>query len=286
MPDLWREIASHISDATGSPFHPQGKSPVGGGSISDAWLLKGKGCRYFVKTGSFPFDAEAAGLAAMGKALRTPETVCLGECRGRYWLVLEYVEMGRKVMRFDLLGSDLAKMHRLASNEFGWESDNLIGSTPQRNSKSKDWGEFWKTRRLAFQFDLAKQNGHDFGKKAERLMENLDAFFSDYRPTPALLHGDLWRGNAGFDLSGHPVLYDPAVYFGDREADIAMTELFGGFPETFYAAYNGAFPLDSGYGKRKMLYNLYHVLNHLNIFGGSYLHQTVSMLDQLLSKTD
>ncbi len=284
MPDLWQQIASRISEATGSAFRPVRKSPLSGGCISESWLLEGKRSRYFVKTGNFSFEAEAAGLAEIGKAMRTPNPVCLGESAGTCWLVLEYVEMGGKT-RFDLLGSGLAKMHRLSSAEFGWEIDNRIGSTPQNNAKSKNWIEFWRTGRLAFQFDLAKRKGHDFGKRAERLMGNLDAYFSDYSPIPSLLHGDLWRGNAGFDLSGNPVLYDPAVYYGDRETDLAMTELFGGFPKDFYSAYDEAFPLDPGYARRRPLYNLYHVLNHCNMFGGSYLRQAESMLEALLHET-
>lgn len=284
MPDLWRSIASGISDATGEPFLPLGKSAIGGGCISDAWLLEGNSARYFVKTGKLPFEPEAAGLEAIGKAVHTPGVICLGCHEGRHWLALEYVEMSREVMRFDLLGASLAALHRVPSGQFGWDIDNLIGSTPQINAPSKDWIEFWKVQRLGFQFDLARRNGCDFGRRAEELMENLDAFFVGHKPSPSLLHGDLWRGNAGFDASGRPVLYDPAVYFGDREADIAMTELFGGFPREFYSAYIESFPLDPGYGTRKTLYNLYHVLNHLNLFGSGYLHQAASMIDALLAE--
>ena len=280
---LWDEIASKISDATGSAFHPVKRASLSGGCISEAWLLEGRGCRYFVKTGSLSFESEAAGLAEIGRALRTPETVCLGKSGNTFWLVLEYVEMGGKA-RFDRLASGLAKMHRISSEEFGWERDNLIGSTFQDNSKSGNWIEFWRTRRLAFQFDLARRKGCEFGGREVKLTENLDAFFGDYNPFPSLLHGDLWRGNAGFDPSGNPVLFDPAAYYGDREADIAMTELFGGFPEGFYSAYEEAFPLDPGYGRRKNLYNLYHVLNHFNLFGGSYLGRAEAMLDALLQE--
>ncbi len=284
MPDLWESVSSGISDATGKPFLPLGKSAIGGGCISDAWLLEGNSGRYFVKTGKLSFEPEAAGLEAIGKVVRTPGVICLGSHEGHHWLVLEHVGMSRNIMRFDLLGASLAVLHRVASGQFGWGMDNLIGSTPQINTPSKDWIEFWKARRLDFQFDLARRGGCDFGSRAERLIENLDAFFVGHKPAPSLLHGDLWRGNAGFDASGRPVLYDPAVYFGDREADIAMTELFGGFPQEFYSAYIESFPLDPGYGTRKTLYNLYHVLNHLNLFGSGYLHQAESMIDALLAE--
>ena len=255
---------------------------MSGGCISQAWLLEGQSERYFVKTGNLSFLSEIDGLDALRKAIRVPQAICTGSADGAHWLVLEYIEMSRKNLRFDLLGSQLAEMHRIGSGEFGWETDNLIGSTPQVNTVSSDWMEFWRTGRLGFQLELSRRNGYDLGSRGERLMQNLDAFFLDHKPAPSLLHGDLWRGNAGFDMSGHPVLFDPAVYYGDREADLAMTELFGGFPEGFYSAYNESFPLASGYRRRKTLYNLYHVLNHLNMFGGSYLGEAKSMMDRLL----
>ena len=284
MPDLWASIASGISDATGKRFQPLRRSSIGGGSIAESWLLEEGSRRYFVKTGNASFDCEAEGLEAIGQALRTPEVICMDALRDTHWLVLEYIDMNRGAQRFDLLGAQLAALHTVSAREFGWTRDNHIGSTPQINASSGDWVEFWRTRRLGFQFELARKNGHFFGN-AERLLESLDAFFSDYKPIPSLLHGDLWGGNAGFDASGTPVLFDPAVYYGDREADIAMTELFGGFPQRFYAAYNEISPLDQGYRTRKTLYNLYHVLNHLNLFGGSYLRQAASMTDALLAET-
>jgi fructosamine-3-kinase len=140
--------------------------------------------------------------------------------------------------------------------------------TPQQNSWCDDWAEFWRTRRMQPQLDLARRNGFD-----------LEATFDlgNHRPQPSLLHGDLWSGNAGFTAQG-PVVFDPAVYYGDREADLAMTELFGGFPRQFYQAYNDAWPLEEGYQRRKPLYNLYHLLNHLNLFGGGYLGQVSAAL--------
>ena len=283
MPELWEHIASRISDATGRTFLLKQKSAVGGGCISEAWLLESGSGRYFAKTGRHSFEPEASGLDALGRALKTPAVICLGSFNGINWLVLEHIDMKSGASRFDLLGEQLASMHAVSAREFGWNQDNLIGSTPQINSPSPDWIEFWKTRRLGFQFDLARKKGHAF-RRAERLLEMLEAFFSDYSPPPSLLHGDLWRGNAGFDPSGRPVLFDPAVYCGDREADMAMTELFGGFPQAFYAAYNTVLPLDPGYKTRKKLYNLYHILNHLNLFGGSYLAQAESTINDLLSE--
>jgi fructosamine-3-kinase len=171
--------------------------------------------------------------------------------------------------------------------EFGLERDNAIGASAQPNAPSRDWVVFWRAQRLGFQLDLAARNGH-VGRildRGGRLLERLDAFFAGYTPRPSLLHGDLWGGNRGTLANGTPVIFDPAVYYGDREADLAMTRLFGGFGPRFYAAYEDAWPLDAGAAGRRDLYNLYHVLNHLNQFGGGYRTQAEGMIDRLLAAT-
>jgi fructosamine-3-kinase len=173
------------------------------------------------------------------------------------------------------MGRMLAALHRNTSERFGWASDNWIGLSPQANGWSEDWIGFWRERRLLPQLERA-----GLVSKAAPLLERLAGFFPGHRPVPSLLHGDLWRGNAGFTPEG-AVIFDPAVYYGDREADLAMSELFGGFPRAFYAAYEDAWPLDSGYAQRKNLYNLYHLLNHLNLFGSGYLGQVQAALEKL-----
>jgi fructosamine-3-kinase len=177
-------------------------------------------------------------------------------------------------------------MHRVTGRSFGWRRDNTIGSTPQPNTPGNDWIAFWREQRLGFQLRLAERNGLSSAlqAKGERLLERLEAFFRGYAPAPSLLHGDLWGGNHGYTVSGEPVVFDPAVYYGDREADLAMTELFGGFGAGFYAAYKEVWPLDSGYAVRKQLYNLYHVLNHANLFGGGYASQAEAMMERLLAE--
>jgi fructosamine-3-kinase len=176
-------------------------------------------------------------------------------------------------------------LHRQGSPSFGWHRDSHIGSTPQPNTPTTDWAAFWRDQRLGFQLHLAAANGYarTLQPAADRLLADLEALLS-HRPAPSLLHGDLWGGNLGFLRDGEPVIYDPAVYYGDREADLAMTELFGGFGGDFYAAYREAWPLDPGYGVRKTLYNLYHILNHLNLFGSGYLGQARGMIDRLLAE--
>ena len=237
----------------------------------------------FVKTGTAAradaFAAEADGLQALKRAgLRVPEVVSQGVDGGRAFLVLEHLELQSKG-DFAALGRMLGAAHRHAGPRFGWHRDNYIGATPQQNGWCDDWSEFWRDRRLRPQLELARKNGFDLEEK------NLLELLAGHQPLPCLLHGDLWRGNAGF-VAGGPVVFDPAVYYGDREADLAMTELFGGFPPAFYASYKENYPLESGYRQRKHLYNLYHLLNHLNLFGGGYLGQVKQTLRLLLGFLD
>ncbi len=276
--DIWQTVAEAISAATGSPFTVCGQRAVGGGCINDAYLLEGGGRRYFVKvndatTGLEMFAAESAGLEEIvrSRTIRAPRPLCHGSTEDRAFLVMEYLETGsggrESMVR---LGHELAAMHQVSAPRYGWQRDNTIGSTPQINTPDEDWPRFWQQRRLGYQLQLAARNGYggSLQQRGERLLEAIPLFFSDRQPPPALLHGDLWSGNYAVTRSGEPLIFDPAVYYGDREADIAMTELFGGFPATFYDAYNEAWPLAPEYRVRKTLYNLYHILNHLNLFGG------------------
>jgi fructosamine-3-kinase len=236
------------------------------------------------------FEAEAEGLDELGRAnaLRVPRVLGSGAAKGQSFLALEWIDFGSVSSRSEsLLGAGLAAQHRVTATEFGWHRGNTIGSTPQHNDPDRDWIRFFVARRLRYQLDLAARNGHA-GRVTERgalLCERTGAFFGSYRPVPSLLHGDLWGGNWSADASGRPVIFDPAVYFGDREADLAMTRLFGGFGAAFYSAYDSAWPLEPGADERRTLYNLYHVLNHLNLFGGGYLSQAQAMIDRLLAAT-
>lgn len=235
------------------------------------------------------FQAEAAGLSELAgaHAIRVPEVICSAQDADSSWLVTEYIQFGRgRAGSSSLLGEQMACLHRSTSDAFGWFRDNTIGSTPQMNRQFESWISFYRRHRLGFQLDLATANGFSgsLQDKGGRLMADLDCFFTAYTPVPSLLHGDLWGGNYSFDEQGNPVLFDPAVYYGDREADIAMTELFGGFSTGFYAAYHDAWPLDTGYAQRKNLYNLYHILNHANLFGGGYAAQAESVMDHLLAE--
>ncbi len=202
------------------------------------------------------FAAEADGLEALRPHIRVPKVLDHGVRGGKAFVRLEFLPLER-TGDWGALGRMLARLHRATAPRFGWHRDNYIGLSPQQNGWCDDWSEFWRERRLRPQAQRA-------GVRID--LDRIEL----HQPQPSLLHGDLWSGNAGFTAEG-PVVYDPAVYYGDREADLAMTELFGGFPRAFYDAYNEVFPLPEEYERRKHVYNLYHLLNHLNLFGGSYV---------------
>lgn len=290
---LWTDIAEHIGTATGERFTGGDHRSIGGGCINTAAVIEGNGRRYFVKLNDAPrlsmFEAEAEGLReiATSDSVRVPQPVCSGVSGQQAYLVLEYIAFATGGDQGpERLGRQLALMHRAQQKTFGWRRDNTIGSTPQINTPATDWVAFWQHQRLEYQLRLAAEQGHrgDVQRKGERLLSDLTLLFSNYKPAPSLLHGDLWSGNVAYDTRAQPVIYDPAVYYGDREADIAMTELFGGFAPRFYQAYRDAWPLDPGYSVRKHLYNLYHVLNHLNLFGGGYRAQAEGLMERLLSE--
>ena len=289
----WRDIEQAIRDATGTSFVLAKHGNVGGGCINTAMKISGSGSEYFLKLNSATlldmFEAEADGLREMtaANAVRVPNVICTGTSANQAFIVMEYLAIdgrsGAPVMaRF---GEQLAQMHRHTVERYGWHRDNTIGSTPQHNDWHADWVGFWRDQRLGYQLQLAGKHGLGARvlHKGEKLQDSLSVFFSD-QPQASILHGDLWSGNYGVSREGEPVIFDPAVYFGDRETDLAMTELFGGFGSDFYAAYNNTWPLAPGYKQRKTLYNLYHILNHYNLFGGGYGAQAEGMIDRLLAE--
>jgi len=289
----WAQISESLEQSAGSG-KVINRYSVSGGSINSAYRVETESNNsFFVKLNRellLPmFEAEAEGLQELRKpsAIRVPEPVFCGAGSGYAWIVTEFITFGRgSPQTQELFGHQFAEMHRQTADRFGWHRDNTIGSTPQINRWDDNWIGFYRDHRLGFQLELAASNGFtgSLQTKGERLMVGLDALFSDYQPIPSLLHGDLWGGNQAADGDGNPVIFDPAVYYGDREADLAMTGLFGGFSSRFYDAYNEAWQLDDGYTVRKTLYNLYHILNHANLFGGGYAMQAEGMMDQLLAE--
>lgn len=269
---------------------------VGATGWGDAWSLELDGRRCFVKLAAVGradmLEAEADGLRAIActQTLRVPGVMAVG-CDGRdAYLVVEWLDMTGRTDN-PALGVALAQMHRAPTprgprgERFGWHRDNRIGATAQSNAWSDDWCTFFGERRLAPQFALASANG--FGaalqRTGERLLADLPSLLRDHDVLPSLVHGDLWSGNAATLADGTGVVFDPAVYVGDREVDIAMTELFGGFGATFAHAYADAWPLAGGYPLRREIYNLYHWLNHLNLFGASYLPRVERVLTHLIA---
>ncbi len=286
-------LAAQLATLTGTRVEREPAARVGGGCICESYRWESDAGPVFVKTAPAPslsmFEAEAEGLRELAQAgaVRVPRVLAHGVVGARAWLALEWIELGPLAGGAQrMLGEQLARQHRRTAHRFGWHRDNTIGSTPQSNAATDDWLTFFRDRRLALQLARACRSGHAgaLRERGERLLGHLPVLLADHTPPPSLLHGDLWGGNAGVDAAGRPVIFDPATYYGDREADLAMTRLFGGFSGGFHDAYEAAWPLPDGAADRVDLYNLYHVLNHLNLFGGGYLRQVVALIDGLLAR--
>lgn len=269
---------------------------VGATGWGDAWRLSVAGERYFVKIASVEraamLDAEADGLRAIAdtRTVRAPKLVAFGTEDRHAYLVVEWLELSVHA-NGSALGSALAQMHRAKppwgphGERFGWHRDNFIGATPQANGWSDDWPAFFVERRLAPQFALAARNGFacQLQHRGEQVLRRVPALLQHHHVTPSLVHGDLWSGNASALPDGTPVVFDPAVYVADREVDVAMTELFGGFDASFARGYAERLPLTEGYPLRRAVYNLYHLLNHLNLFGPMYLARVERSITEILT---
>ncbi|MBC6420191.1 MAG: fructosamine kinase family protein [Hormoscilla sp. SP5CHS1] len=308
---MWKNIAAHISQVTGEKFEIDSHRSVAGGCINQGYRVTGGDCAartlrdrtYFIKLNSASeiamFAAEAEGLKQMHqtKTIRVPQPLCVGTEGNYAYIVMEWLELGSgNSQAWEEMGRQLAAMHRCTPPKvpencgFGWDQNNTIGSTPQINTWTADWAEFFAKHRLGYQFKLARSRGGHFPQQ-DKLLAAIPELLASHQPQACLVHGDLWGGNAACTVTGEPVIIDPATYVGDREVDIAMTELFGGLTAAFYRGYNEAFPLDTGYKKRKTLYNLYHILNHFNLYGprtarkigGGYGSQANRMISEILA---
>ncbi len=266
---------------------------LSGGCISNAYKIKtGIGKIYFLKynssVNSDMFIKEAHGLQELNKAdvIKIPDVICYGED----YILLEQIEAGNKQKNFsEDFGRKFALLHKFTGKYYGFYEDNYIGSNPQLNiskeNEKQDWANFYFNKRILFQLHLAEETGNSTSElqKSIAVLENkIDEIVVDNGENPSLLHGDLWGGNYLINEKGFACLIDPAVYYGNREADLAMTKLFGGFDLRFYEAYNEAFPLPDGYEYRENIYKLYHVLNHLNLFGGGYYSQAMSLISNYI----
>ena len=283
-PDLKSRLEKILSEPIKST------SSVSGGCIADSRKLQlESGKVFFLKqlrgSSSGAFDAEVSGLKELRKSgsVNVPKVVC----KGPDFLLLQWIEAGysRSNSSMEMLGRQFAKLHRYRGKKFGFSDDNLLGDSPQSNKPSKEgslnWAVFYAENRLEFQTSLAVKNGYvtpEMRNLMDNLIKKVPDLISGTEEEPSLLHGDLWSGNYLIDKMGIPWLIDPAVYYGHREADLAMTSLFGGFSNTFYSAYKSAYPISQGYAEREPLYQLYHLLNHLNLFGTGYYGQVISIL--------
>jgi len=293
------DIESSLRSILGQDFLLCAWQPVAGGSIHQSYHVTSQ-CQqhFFIKINQakkkHTLDAEAVGLEELKQQLtpdnplRIPKVITSGSNETHAWLILEHITFGRNISQAKL-GEGLAVLHQHTAHhhtalQFGFKTDNVIGESLQTNTWTDNWLDFWTKQRLGTQFELAKQHGfhHQIANEVEQLWDVLPTYLQEHHPQPSLLHGDLWGGNAAADTQGNPIIFDPAVYYGDRECDLAMTELVGGFSADFYAAYNHVYPLHDAYEQRKNLYNLYHILNHANLFGGAYIGQSKSMMQQLI----
>ena len=292
-----RALSEAIEAATGKAFDVVSVRPVGGGCIHTALDVTGRSAsaeqRYFAKVNDVAhgavLEAEADGLAALAsaRALRVPRVVTQGDDGERAWLVMEWLDLAPLTPASAAhLGAGLAAQHRVPQARFGWERDNFIGASPQRNTRSDHWPAFWRDHRLHAQLRLAARNRlpSRMIDRGERLAADCHELLRGHEAAKSLLHGDLWSGNAAALSGSQSAVFDPAVYVGDPETDIAMTELFGGFPADFLAAYRASWPLLAGYTVRRDLYNLYHVLNHANLFAGGYVRQAEQSIERLLAE--
>ena len=289
---FWQEINIGISVAKKYDFEPVQCLPLSSGITGETFRLQAKSESIFLKridiNKSSILNSEAEGLKAISNtnSLKTPRIFAKGESENFAWLALEFVSLRTPDSNCAIkMGESLAAMHQNQNDFHGWHSNNWIGANKQRNSFLNDWPKFFKEFRLLPQLNQALDNNLDTSvfDNGQLLLEEISKLFTNYYPDPSLLHGDLWAGNWASDLEGNPIAFDPACYYGDRETDIAMTELFAGFHQDFYDAYNSANPIDKGYIDRKSVYNLYHILNHFNIFGVSYEQQASDLIQKSLS---
>ena len=288
---LLDSIVTGLSETLGENTQLHWVRDLPGGDINRAALISDGNTDWFLKyhanapDGMFAAEALALSEISGQGCIRVPSPIAYGSDGDTAWLVLEYLELTSNGPA-SLLGEQLAALHSVTHQQHGWSRDNYIGSTPQYNTACENWVEFWRDYRLKPQLEMAQAAGHGgrLSGKGERLLDNIDQLMDGHQPAASLLHGDLWAGNKAFTSNGQPVIFDPASYYGDRETDIAMTELFGGFTADFYAAYQAHSPLPDGYRLRRNLYNLYHMLNHLNLFGGGYLSRCENMIDSLMAQ--
>ncbi|MBL4900058.1 MAG: fructosamine kinase family protein [Colwellia sp.] len=298
---MWHIIEQAISAETGVPFKITEKTPLSAGlscgnpvdandhPLNLSFKISNAKQSFFVKLNSkenlINFQAEAYSLNQLKQLtnIACPDVTTIGISLDRSFLILDYINFSKaKPVLWYQLGQQLAQMHQETSHgQFGWQHDNFIGNTIQPNHWSSNWATFFSQQRIAWQLQLLSEKSIILGSIDHIAKICHDALLHHY-VTPCLVHGDLWQGNTGFTFE-QGMIFDPACYYGDREVDVAMTELFGHFPNDFYHGYEAEYPLENGYERRKIVYNFYHILNHANIFGGIYIEQSKAILSRIIS---
>ncbi len=287
----WADISEAIGQKDGSMAKITGATPVFGGDINQSFAITIGDKKYFLKVNDASMKtmlvAEAKGLEEISNthSIIVPEVIFVGKGQKHSFLMMQYMDFRPLYTKtYEKLGEAIAAMHTHKNEYFGWQMDNTIGKTPQINTPSRTWKDFWIQFRLYPQLKMAKDKGYEIMSQTdiEKYIYRIDHILSSHHPHPSPVHGDLWRGNINSTHDGIPVIYDPAFYYGDREVDIAMTELFGKLDSGFYDAYQHHYPLLPGYTERRSIYNLYHLLNHLNLFGGGYLGMVQSEMKSFL----
>ncbi len=284
---MWHALSVQLSLALGQQFEVEEKTPIDGGDINECYAISSGNIRFFVKVNTREnlaiYEAEAESLRHLANSgvVSVPQVIYMGVIKEKAVLVLDYIPM--KPLDQEnayLLGREMANLHKWGEQlEYGFDIDNFIGTTEQRNNWHRKWANFFADHRIGLQLKLAEERGMSFGD-VETIVESIKERLTGHQPKPSLLHGDLWTGNASMSIHG-PIVYDPACYWGDREVDIATTQLFSGLPERFYEGYAEVWPLDEEFESRKDIYNLYHRLNHCLLFGGHYLEETEALITKL-----
>ncbi|NTS78234.1 fructosamine kinase family protein [Catenovulum sp. SM1970] len=286
---MWHSIEEDIAASLGSSFKIISKSPVSGGDSHQAFSLETTSHKLFIKINDkqyqehFACEADALKQIAHTQTIKTPKVICFGHTSSFAYLVLTHHEFDNgNHTSWQQAGEQLAGLHLIDNQEmFGWDRDNFIGKTTQANKWHKSWARFFAEQRIGAQLELLKESGQQF-THIKDFISIIERLLKQRKPLASLLHGDLWRGNLGF-AHNKPFIFDPACYFGDYEADLAMTELFGKFPPEFYQGYYAVTSKEDGYELRKRIYNLYHILNHANLFAGEYVHTAQAEIDYLLA---
>ncbi len=289
---LMAALSRSISTAEGMEIKLDKAESLSGGDSNQAYRVTGNDHHYFVKTNqtgnnrNFETEAVSLNVLAAAKVFRVPRVISCGRYGDSNYLILEYIPMRQSAGKMSgesarAWGQALALLHRNScAVAYGWSENNFIGATPQANEVTGSWADFFACQRIAPQVVMANRNGAGL-VEVDQVIEWVQGCLRNHCPQASLLHGDLWCGNASVSEGGEPLLFDPASYYGDRETDLAMARLFGGFPQEFYRSYAAQWPLAAGAQQRAGLYQLYHLLNHYNLFGGHYLQRANAELERL-----